>query len=156
MPLKVIVPHVAITVPAVVDALNEYAPQAEPRHVGRSRFAYWELLAELWAAGEAFLIIEQDVEIHAKVVPALTRCQRPWCGYPYTAQGDVTLGCTRFSAQLLAAAPDAVELAGELNDGTVPKRSWQRLDSHLAQVLGDTYGHNPHRHLPPVTHHHDS
>lgn len=155
MPLKVVVPYTVITVSAVVEALNEYAPQAEARSVRGGRSAYWALLAELWAAGEAFVIVEQDVEIHAKVLPSLTRCLRPWCGFPYTAKGEVTLGCTRFSAALLAAHPDALELAGELYDGTVPKRSWQRLDSHLGQVLRDTYGIEPHRHLPPVTHHHD-
>lgn len=152
--MRVIVPFTRITVPAVVEALNEYAPEAEAIDVSASRFAYWELLGNLWEDGEDFLIVEHDVEIHAKVLPALTRCRHTWCGYPYDAVGTPALGCTRFAAELLAEHPTAVEEAGKLSDGVVPQRDWRRLDTHLQQVLTDTYGLKVHRHLPPVTHHH--
>lgn len=153
--MRVIVPYVELRNAAVVDALNTHAPDCEGFYVGRSNTAYWRLLADLWATGEAFIVVEQDIEIHERVVSALTRCKQPWCGYAYNIDGEtcVALGCTRFSSALLTQHPDVMERVGELYDGVVAKRDWHRLDSHIAQVLRDTYGIVQHAHRPAVVHH---
>ncbi len=154
--MKVIVPYTAITEQAVVDALNEFAPDAEQVYVGGERTSYWELVAKLWSEGEGFVIVEHDVEIHAKVLPEFEKCKRPWCGFPYDLETgpQMALGCTRFSTELLAEHPTVLEEAGELSDGTLAKRDWHRLDSHIAQVLTQTYGLTQHAHKPAVVHHH--
>lgn len=118
--------------------------------LGTRHDAYRDLLAELWAEGESFLIVEQDIEIHEAVIPGLERCQEPWClhayniGWPPALVGSA-LGCVRFSDRLLSEFPGAI--AG------LPVRGWQQLDSAIYPRLREA-GYRPHVHEPPVAHHH--
>ena len=155
--MRVVCPHV-VAGPGVPrglsrlceQALARFAPDTEMIDLGSRHDAYRVLLEELWAAGEAFLIVEQDIEIHEAVVPELEGCPEPWCLFGYNigwppAPVELALGCTRFSAVLLFEMPGVI--AG------LPVRDWRRLDCELHPVLRAA-GYVPHVHHPPVFHHH--
>lgn len=141
--------------PIARGALDRYAPDAEVYLLGNQPDAYYNLFAQLWDDGDGWLNVEQDIEIHASVVPETAACPEPWCVWPYNGPGrdsDVgdrhlygSLGCTRFSAELIAAHPRFIaELQG---------RRWQGLDSFiLPGLLG--LGYKQHIHWPAVLHHH--
>ncbi len=111
------------------------------------------MLAGLWEAGEAFLNIEQDNEIHASVVPEAESCPEDWCVWPYPGPAGGTgdhltyrsLGCTRFSAEMLAKVPALMT--------DLPSHDWRRLDAIMLPGLSSVRT-NPHWHSPPVNHHH--
>lgn len=131
-------------------ALAAHAPDAEMLYLGTRHDSYRDLLADLWAAGDSFLLIEHDVEIHDRVIPELDACPEPWCSFPYPVGSpdgmiDSSLGCTRFTADLLAAVPDMID--------RLPVRDWRRLDCELAPRLRQA-GFVPHVHHPAVKHHH--
>lgn len=127
--------------------------------------SYFWLLSSVWAAGDAFVIVEHDVVAGPGVLGSFAQCPEPWCAFSYEVfAGDLAsvyggaygLGCTRFSAELLAAEPDAVEAAGELEldgTGTWPKRSYGVMDSTLTNVLRRR-GYDAHQHHPNVEHLH--
>lgn len=126
-----------------------FAPGCERVDVSGAVDAYRLLLERLWADGEAFLIIEHDIEIHRWVVPELESCPEDWCLFPYGLVGgylvEGSLGCTRFSAALIQAEPGLI--------GSLPTRDWRRLDCELLGKLRQV-GREPHVHQPPVLHHH--
>jgi hypothetical protein len=117
--------------------------------------AYWTLLAATWRQPGDLVIVEQDVGIHADVIPGLAACREPWCGHPYPIgeQLLVCLGCTRFTAELKAAEPDLLDVVGEDGTGGLPARHWQRLDVRILDELRRR-GYAQHRHDPPVAHYH--
>ena len=124
--------------------------------LGKGKERYFQFFHETWRAGETFLNIEQDIEIHAAVIPSMEKCPEPWCLYPYSGAISPgppisnfllkkSLGCTRFSAELLTAHPHLLD--------DVPSRDWQRLDAEVFPRL-DWLGYTPHFHWPYVLHHH--
>lgn len=129
--------------------MRAFAPDCERVDVSGAEDAYRLLLERLWADGEAFLIVEHDVEIHRRVVPELAECPEDWCLYPYGGAGgqslEGALGCTRFSAALIRDEPGLI--------GSLPVRNWRRLDCELLGKLRQT-DRVPHVHQPPVLHHH--
>lgn len=137
--------------PLTEQALARYAPDAEMHYVGTRHDAYRELLEEAWAARESFLVVEHDIEIRAGLVEELDACPEPWCAAPYVVGSDPngfiesSLGCTRFSAELLRDAPQIIS--------GLPVRDWRRLDCEISPRLR-TAGYEPHVHLPAVLHHH--
>lgn len=138
MAVKVVVPFTRLRDEARA-ALDEWAPGWEGRDVSADDEAYWRLLADLWAEGESFVLVEHDVVIVEGIVDALAACPFDWCcaAYPYGRGTIVGLGCTKFTAPLLARVPDAVERAGLVEDRTHPPRHWCRLDASLNRVLCD-------------------
>lgn len=144
---------------------------AAPSHtewvdVSSDPFAYWRLMCDLWADGEAFLVVEHDVVCRPDVLVSFDECDCDWGVFPYTpichwecqeAWANM-LGCTRFSAAIIAAVPDAVS--------SIPpeQRDWHNLCDGIA---GDKVGGMPaplrpgslraanfshHWHFPPVRH----
>lgn len=121
-------------------------------------YAYGRLLGELWATGEEFCVVEGDIAPQPATLAGLAGCPREWCPCPYPGPGGVTLtrslGCTRFSAGLLAAHPTLVADALGVDDSTdTPPGHWARLDVRVAGLL-TAAGVNPHPH-PAVAHHHN-
>ena len=154
--MRVVVPYTALH-PFTLRALKAYAPEAEVIDLGNQGDAYYELLCELWSEGEGFLIVEQDIEIHASVVPQLEECLEDWCifGYPGPLGAGIwpppdqrlltrSLGCTRFSASLIKAEPDLME--------NLPLHYWGHLDFTIDRALSPRWA--PHVHQPHVNHHH--
>ena len=148
--------------PRTHDALTAYAPDAEWVRLTSRVDAYYDLLAGAWADGQGFLLVEQDIEIHASVVPEARTCPEPWCTWPYPGPGFAgetgdpllyeSLGCVRFSSELLAAEPDLMDEVGGVSEG-MPPRDWRRLDVTIAPRLR-WRGYAAHRHWPAVVHHH--
>lgn len=156
--MRVICPYVVAGEPGVErglhplceQALAEFAPDAEMIYLGTRPDAYHDLLGELWAAGQPFLLVEHDVEIHGSVVSELEACPEPWCAFAYgigypPGPIDSSLGCTRFSTEIIEAVPDLISM--------LPVRDWRRQDCEIAPRL-KTAGFEPHVHEPQVLHHH--
>lgn len=137
------------------NAVTKHAPNVEMVDLGERHDAYYTLLRQLWEDGEAFLIVEQDVEIHADVIPDLEACAGEWCGYLYGAPGnkpdeplfmEAALGCTRFSSSLLERFPSFM--------AELPVRDWRRLDCEIKPRLL-TLEVAWCAHTPAVAHHHE-
>ena len=151
--MRVVVPHTA----RHPDTIAGAPPGAEWVRVSEDRFAYWRLLCRLWADGEGFMVLEHDVVCRPDVLDQFGTCDEPWCAFPYAdmccaacvEKWRNTLGCTRFSAEIIRAVPDAVS-------GITPgMRDWHCLCNGLGAALR-TAGFTHHWHAPPVRHHHMS
>ncbi len=130
--------------------------------MGTDPEAYWRLLLSLWA-GDSFILIEHDVEVHEEVVQTLTYCPQPWCVFPYRGpprpDGEATLfthalGCVRFRSTLTQKYPGIVANVGEGALRHEKPRDWRGLDGRMAGALSAA-NVRPHVHLPEVLHHHD-
>ena len=136
-------------------ALEADGRAAEYHYVGGSPTAYFELLQSVWAQGEAFTVIEQDIVPYVGAIAALEACSQPWCGFAYSMGGsmEAALGCTRFSDELVKDNPGVIDAIAQLPfDGITDRRHWGRLDSRLAQVLHDQLGLTMCVHWPAVGH----
>ena len=153
--MRVVTPYVHVH-PLALTALVKHAPEAQLFDVSGDIAHYYLLLAELWAEKQSLLIIEQDIEIREGTIPSLEDCPEPWCLFPYPgpnpaigwSQGDAhfltkSLGCTRFSAQLMTEQPGLFD--------HLPS-PWDRLDLELYRKLTGL-GYEPHIHKPPVLQH---
>lgn len=133
--MRTIVPYTRLE-PQVTQALAGH--QVEFVDVSGSDTAYFDLLAGLWAAGETFAVIEQDIVIRRDTLQAFQECGRAWCtaGYPYL--GSVSyhgLGCCRFRASLMHAIPDLMDrVATHKYDGHT-LRHWCILDAAIQREL---------------------
>lgn len=102
--------------------------------------AYFRLLRDYWALGGDFTIVEHDVVPAEGTFASFADCPATWCSSPYkigTGVHTLVLGCTRFRGELMHAFPEAVEMAGKIeNDSIVfPARHWKRIDARLNKVL---------------------
>jgi hypothetical protein len=131
--------------------------------------SYFDLLAELWAKQETFILCEQDVVPSTEVILSMAECSALWCSglfaepppwAPRGAVADVSvdrrpywsclLGFNRFSAELQRRVPDAMARVGRL----LPERFWPHLDGALIKVLDREERVDRHGHLPAVQHLH--
>lgn len=108
--------------------------------------------------GAALALVEQDIVPHEGVLPAFRDCPEPWCVFPYPGPAGVmltrSLGCVRWSHDLLTDEPDLPDVVGRMDDGDgIGPRDWRRLDARIAVEL-DRRGYTPHQHTPPVGHRH--
>jgi hypothetical protein len=154
--MRVVVPTVPSNVhlAAVEAALTAAGAQFVLYDVSESDDAYWTLLGALWANAEGFIVVEHDVVVLPETIPELEACERPWCCAPYPYMGGrgtiIGLGCTKFSAEIIAAVPDAILRAGEMTDSH-PARHWCRLDSRIQRALVDS-GYHAHFEHTAVDH----
>ena len=106
------------------------------------------------------MVIEQDVIIHADVLPQFEACPEPWCLFPArhyaTPGGWMTTGimCNRFRREFMEAVPvEAVEaIYGSC--GAVRRREPEVL-GHLdgkTREAGEAAGFKIHVHWPSVGH----
>jgi hypothetical protein len=151
---KVVVPYVhGMLRWETVDALEEWAGVLF--HEVDEYDGYARLLIDLWEAGEAFAIVEQDVAVPPGWLVEFDACPHPWCTRaPEARPGLDWLGCARFAAPLLADHPTlmAAALADTSADGDEPY-TWRKCDVRLARHLRLAHV-APHQHVPCVTHHH--
>jgi hypothetical protein len=117
--------------PGTREALEKYAPEAEFVYVGDHDEAYWQALNDAWTGDDDLVIIEQDIEITADVLPSFQGCKQHWCSYAYTGPRNWAvltscLGCTKFSAALQRAFsfPDMVSV-----------KHWEYLDVQVAAKI---------------------
>lgn len=110
----------------------------ELHDVSASDTSYFDLLQILWAAGEDFAIVEQDIVPRPATLASFERCPRAWCAAPYPylgSPGYTGLGCVRFRGSLTRALPDLMEDVA-LHDypGHSP-RHWCTLDAAIQREL---------------------
>lgn len=153
--VRVIVPVAGNVDSRVVDALEESEWDYEPHDVSGSDRAYYDLLAELWAARETVVIVEHDIIVNPRSILELAYCQCDWCAFPYqymSIPAYYGLGCVKFGANLMRRQPDAIRRVGVLSDMHHPQRHWCRLDGFLQYVVLPSLGESMHRHDEPVAH----
>jgi len=149
---SVVMPYVPPLRPEVVQALAGW--DVAFVDVSGSDEAYWQLLADLWAKGAGFLIIEHDILVRPDSLDELVACHEPWCSFqvPYVGRVYAGLSCAKFSAGLIARYPDALDRIAELEDERHPPKHWCRLDSHLQSHVLNPGGETMHVHGPPLGH----
>ncbi len=139
----VVVPYTRIE-PDVMDAV----PDAEWCYVGHDDAAYWGLLADLWAEGETFIIVEHDIVPTEADLQALAECPEGWCaaGYPFEDLGTYWgLGCTKFEGWFTRRYPEVVDRLTVGGDDVHPLHHWCNLDALLQGALA-AHGQAPHHH----------
>jgi hypothetical protein len=128
--------------------------------------AYFRLFCDLWEAGDSFAFVEHDVLIRPDSLDELEKCPSPWCAFEVDYvhhRPQVGLGCVKFSAELIAAVPNAMErvewvgLEKQLPknlmwDELHPPGHWCRLDAWLQQWVLPTAGMSQCVHRPPLGH----
>jgi len=149
--LRVICPYAGVVHPDTDRALREQAPHAELIDVGGSPTAYWSLLAETWADGVDFLLVEQDIVIPPGAIDRLASCQNPWCSlapeisiYPFVtrdtpallAEDVAALTANRFRGDVMRRHPDVFS--------RVPQccRHWSALAESTLRPL-EVFDHEP-------------
>lgn len=164
MSLRIVVPFVPGRLNRFTKAWGENR-EAEFRDVSCDREAYFRLLAELWADGRAFMVVEHDNVPPAGAVEQLAACPEPWCGYAYIydpvralAPLEGELGCTRFSAGLLRMVPQLIEETCDQFFGLDyarprPVKDWRWL-YHRVRLALMRHGVGFHAHLPHAIHLH--
>ena len=135
------------------NALTKYTPlgSLEMVETGYDVSAYWWELRRRWSGEDDLMIVEQDNVIDAEVVPSFQECMEPWCAFEYlgppgmdvdgTGEGRIlrkSLGCTRFSAQLMNDVP-----AETISDKDY--FVWHLLDMRISRML-EMRGYAPHVH----------
>lgn len=120
----------------------------------------WRDYAEHWGGEDDLVVIEQDVIIHAGVLPQFESCPEPWCLFPgrHQARGgafmDTGIMCNRFRREFMQAVPvEAVEAVY----GSCPRclgvnpKCWAHLDGRTREA-GEAAGFKLHVHWPSVGH----
>lgn len=143
-----------------LDALWEFAPDAEFADVSENDEAYFRLLRHLWDNAATFALVEHDIEVSSTTLQDFEDCEEPWCVFPYEGRPykhypvpvlRCALGCVRFRADFLKTNAGIFDQ----HPFDVPRlRHWRRLDSQLASVL-QRRGFRAHEHEPHVKHWHD-
>jgi hypothetical protein len=156
--------------PECKKALGKFAPDCKYEDTSADDYAYWRLLKAHWTGVDDLLVIEQDIEITAEVLPSFDDCEEPWCVYEYkqTYKSSVSmlkeaLGCTRFSAELQRTVPFPraaqwkfldLAISGEIKMVTFQKTGMvfypgMKGASGLmaSHVHGEVKHHHPERHL---------
>lgn len=131
---------------------------------------YLSFLEQRWAEGQAFVVVEHDVDASSAQVRALMECPAPWCGYGAVQPdgnrrgegGSVSLCLTKFAPPFMALTASVwadlrAFTAGEFRtgdgrwwwDGHQPP--WQLVDAWLVWWLEHfAIALSPHKHLPAV------
>lgn len=149
----VVAPYVTYA-PGVTEALDATGWPWRQAYVGDSDEDYWTLLSNLWGDGEAFALVEHDVLVRPDTLAELADCAEPWCSFviPYLGGEYAGMACVKFSAELIAACPDALGIVGLMSNGEQhPRKHWCTLDSFLQSTLQRT-GTARHVHQPALGH----
>lgn len=134
--MDVIVPYTRLR-PEVLAALDTTGHPYETVDVSDSDSAYWELLHEMWAAGQTFCIVEHDIIVEPDTLTRLEECPQEWCAspYPYFNGHYPGLGCAKFTGSLCQRWPSVIAEIGQWSDPTHPAKHWCRLDGWIHNVL---------------------
>lgn len=115
-------------------------------------YAYWRILNAWWRdhVDTGFIVVEHDIVPTPGVVEEMAFCGEPWCAspYPYGGRGQIaheSLGCTKFSPELIRAVPTALMKVSNMDDASIPARHWCRLDVRISRTLKRA-GFVPHHH----------
>ncbi len=150
---RLIVPYTEIA-PGVREGLAATGWSWEEAFVGGSDSAYFELLADLWSAREAFIIVEHDVILRPDSLDQLWNCSCAWGGYavPYVGSHYHGMACVKFTEELIARIPDALVQVAGMDGDDHPAKHWCRLDARLQAHVLPRSGLQRHPHDPPLGH----
>ena len=138
-----------VVVPHTENGLREETMQAvdlskipaQYVNTGEADSDYHDLLADEWANGKTFITVEQDIVPFETAIEQLLACDQPWCGYEYEYPPFpfkyAGLGCTKFSAELIARHPTALAETAKWSDPKHPPKHWCRVDGYLKQYLAE-------------------
>jgi hypothetical protein len=155
--LKVYIPyHESAPQPWTVHWQHHYCPHAEQVKIQPGSNYYAEQIAQWWAIGEPFIIVEHDVVPWPGAIEMLAECPEPWCaievhpGYHLIRHGSVGLSCIKVVPKLLSAISEQEDRprasGAPFPDDYIP---WHATDSVFSQVLFDR-GYMVHQHWPSV------
>jgi len=149
----VVLAYVPPMSPKVVIALNKTGREFQRVDVSRSDEHYWRYFRAMWANGQDFCNVEQDIQVSPTILDELEACPEPWCSvaYPYLGGEYAGLGCARFSAELMRRHPGAVDEAGKWSNAEHHPRHWCTVDHSLTLTL-NRMGETKHVHYSGVTH----
>lgn len=110
-------------------------------HVLMDDLAYGNLYADLWEAGEEFVLCEWDIIPWPGAIQGLAICPEPRCSHPYPlAPGNVALSFGIGKYRPIGPAPQHWR-----------ETRWNMLDGQVVPVLNERLG-RVHVHDPPVAH----
>ncbi len=112
--------------------------------VCRGDHGYGRLVAELWADGEGFVLVEHDVVPWVGAISQMEDCPGDWCGFRYAKCRSTVraLGLVKFSDDLVGAYP-------ELSRGWA-REPWQTLESAVLRAVHSVV--EVCKHGPPAGH----
>lgn len=128
-------------------ALEKYAPMVEMVDTSASIYTYNEVIASHWTGKYDLIVIEEDKEITADVIPAFSNCNHLWCAFeydiypePYCRTVSTGLGCTRYSAEIQRVVGISEFLCDDLPCWGMcgqckGKGCWRYLDSRMAHAI---------------------
>jgi hypothetical protein len=150
--VRVVAPYVEFA-PGVTEALEATGWPWRQAYVGGSDEAYWELLGDLWADRESFVVVEHDVILRPDTLDELADCPQAWCSFavPYLDTEYAGLACAKFSDEIIAACPDALDRVGRMSNAAHPPKFWCTVDAWLQVVLSST-SIPRHIHAPALGH----
>lgn len=161
--MRTIIVHTGNFASPALESFRRYAKSAEYVET-KGLYGYNDAIASRWDGSDSLVVIEQDKEITAEVLPSLESCDQPWCTYsaktfpePYTKTTIISLSCARFSVEVQKVAqPDFY--GPDLDYHPKCKRCdgkgcWVYLDTRIAMALM-AKGYQPHVH-GEIKHHHE-
>ena len=133
---RLYLPYVSVA-PGVREGIKDTGWKATEVYVGGSDSDYWAFLANLWAEGETFIILEHDVTVYEDSFDVLNDCENDWCafGLPYLTGTYPGIGCVKFGAELMETLPLALQRVGERDTADHPARHWCTIDALLRHDL---------------------
>lgn len=140
-------------------ALKRYAPDCEYVDTSATIYDYNQAIASHWTGESDLVVIEDDKEITAGVLPSFAKCDSYWCSYSYFVfpkmighEVEIGLGCTRFSARLQQLVnpeeflcEDPTLVFHTVCDICHGKGCWKYLDARIADAIRG-HGINVHCH----------
>ena len=154
--MKLVIPYVEGQLAPETRQLGEHL-SAEFVDLTGDEFGYWRLFKRLWAEGQSFINVEQDILPTVERLEGIWACPEEWCvcSYPYTMPGSRSLsyisglGCVKFSGHLLRAT-EGLYLDGGALANPVRWTEDRKIDNRLVDnhdwltLTGCEY--LPHRH----------
>lgn len=142
----VIVPAISDQCVAQLVLLADGTPH-EVHLVNGNDTDYAALIADVWARGEGFVIVEHDIAPWWGAIDHLRQCPKDWCMFEYAKYGGgVThgLGCVKFSDRLVKNYPDLSKIWINTD--------WRLLDGAVGSAIVSVIHSEPCFHAPPVAH----
>lgn len=132
--MKVVMPVVEYPIAAPLDDAEVVKVDGD--------YGYGNLVADLWEAGEDFLLVEQDVLVTPAVRDELAACPELYCAAPYNlcdGRGlGVALGCVRFKGELTQNYPYVATPWRDVH--------WSVLDGAVDATMSEIVRRRPHVH----------
>jgi hypothetical protein len=142
--------------PEACDLVIRHAPMAEHVWTGGHPYEYWQATTFRWGQDD-LVTIEQDIGIHAEVIPQFENCPEPWCAFGYQIGTSLCYtggGCRKLSLEAQQQVPLPALMYPVRDIGECPVCAalcWRHMDTRITAALEDA-GFRVHVHEPQVRH----